>query len=195
MSWFSKVWETLKTNTTYRGKVREVLMSREASKINFTALGVTISGTIFPIIADDITGDKPTRAVVVQSSFQNGVAAQYHTDTNVMDVGLDPANSRFWKGSVIHEAVHAWIDRSKLTPTAVDNEAVAYIAESIYYRRVGMARSRIGNPIHLSARDIANTILSGGTPSNQSLQTLKSNIMANTNYSSLTATTVYAADG
>jgi hypothetical protein len=108
-----------------------------------------------------------------------------------MEVGLNASNSRIWKGFVIHEAVHAWIDKSKLSPLSVDNEAVSYIAQAIYYRRVGVARSRFSNPIYLQARDVGNTIINGQTPTATALQNLKNTILANPAYSSdMTATTV-----
>lgn len=176
-------------------RVRQVLMSREASNINFTALTVSISGTIFPIIANDMSGLSPTRFVTVSSAFSGGAAALYHPTTNTMEVGEDPARSRVWAGLVVHEAVHAWIDRSRLTPTGVDNEAVAYIAQAIYYRRVGLSRARTPNPIYLAARDIGNTFIRGGTPGDTALQNLKSLIQASSTYSHLTATFTYSADG
>jgi hypothetical protein len=190
MSFLSEFWEAIKTNAAYRGKVREVLMSREAANINFTALTIQIRGTIFPTIANDILGNNPTRYLVVQKSFANGTAAVYDTSTNVMEVGLNATNSRIWKGFVVHEAVHAWIDRNKLTPLEVDNEAVAYIAQAIYYRRVGVSRARFSNPIYLAARDVGNSIINGQTPSNQALTKLKTRILADPAYSHITATSV-----
>jgi len=190
MSFLSEFWEAIKTNAVYRGKVREVLMSREASNINFTAFTLQIRGTIFPAIANDILGNNPTRYLVVQKNFADGEAAAYTTSTNVMEIGLNSANSRIWKGFVIHETVHAWIDKSKLSPLEVDNEAVAYIAQGIYYRRVGVSRSRFSNPIYLAAWDLGNSFINGQPPSNQALTNLKNLILANPAYSHITATSV-----
>ncbi len=176
-------------------RVIDVLNSREAANINFTALGLTISGTIFPQIAQDMGGISPTRFVTVSQAFSGGAAALYHTDTNTMEVGTDPSSSRVWKGLVIHEAVHAWIDKSSLQPTAIDNEAVSYIAQAIYYRRVGLSRTRTPNPIYLAARDVGNVVLQGGTPSATLLQNLKTLISNSSTYSHLTATSVYTANG
>ncbi len=176
-------------------KVIDVLNSREASRINFTALGIAISGTIFPQVAQDMSGLSPSRFVTTSPAFTNGAAALYHPDTNTMEVGPDPVGSRVWKGLVVHEAVHAWIDKSSLQPTAVHNEAVAYIAQAIFYRRVGLSRSRTPNPIYLAARDIGNVILQGGTPAAAALQSLTTEIMASSTYSHLNATSVYTADG
>jgi hypothetical protein len=196
MSFFSEFWKQVKNNVTYRGKVREVLMSREASNINFTAFGIKISGIIFPTIANDITGDKPTRYVTVTKDVYEGAGAVYDRSTNTMEVGFDEVNSRIWKGYVVHEAVHAWIDRSKLRPLMVDNEAVSYIAQAIYYRRVGLSRSRLTNPVYLAARDIGNLLMKGLIPSDESLQKLRSSILARPAYSHLTATiTDTANDG
>ena len=190
MPFISDFIKRVRTKLTYRGKVRDVLMSREAANINFTVLGINIRGTIFPDIANDISGDKPTRWVVVRQGFDNGAAAVYDPKTNTMEIGTDAINSRIWKGYVIHEAVHAWIDKSKLKPLFVDNEAVAYIAQAIYYRRVGLSRSRIDHPVYLAARDIGNLLMKGRTPSDQSLQNLRTQILARPAYSHLTATTV-----
>lgn len=190
MSFFSDFLKKVKTNITYQGKVRDVLMSREAANINFTAFGINIRGTIFPDIANDFTGDKPTRSVVVKDSFDDGVAALYYKATNTMEVGLDAVNSRMWKGYVIHEAVHAWIDKSKLRPLRVENEAIAYIAQAVYYRRVGMSRSRFSSELYLTARDIGNLIINGQTPSDTLLTKLKNSILAHPAYGHLTATLV-----
>jgi hypothetical protein len=191
MGLFSKeFWQQVKNNNTYRGKVREVLMSREAANINFTAYGIQISGTIFPTVANDFTGEKPTRYVVVKKEVYGGAGAVYDRSTNTMEVEFDEINSRIWKGYVVHEAVHAWIDRNKLKPLMVDNEAVSYIAQAIYYRRVGLSRSRLDNPVYLAARDIGNLLIKGGTPSDTSLQNLRSQILARPAYSHLTAATV-----
>jgi hypothetical protein len=194
MSILSEFWKRLKTNLAYRAKVRDVLMSREAANINFTALGIKISGTIFPDIANDITGDKPTRSVVVRESFEGGAAALYDPATNTMEVGLDAVNSRIWKGIVIHEAVHAWIDKSKLRPLFVDNEAVAYIAQAIYYRRVGVGRSRFTTPSYLAARDVGNFIINGKAPPDAALVKLKNAILASPTYSHITPTTIHDAN-
>jgi hypothetical protein len=194
MSIFSEFWKRLKTNLTYRGKVREVLMSREAANINFTAFGINIRGTIFPDIANEFTGDKATRSIAVRDNFPAGVAALYHRDTNLMEVGLDAVNSRMWKGVVIHEAVHAWIDKNKLKPLVVENEAIAYIAQAIYYRRVGMGRRRFFSDIYLKARDIGNVIINGQAPPDALLTKLKTAILAHPAYSSLTTTMIDTAN-
>ena len=190
MSFLSDFWKAVKTNLTYQGKVRTVLMSREAANINFTAFGINIRGTIFPGIAEDFTGEKKTRTLVVREKFEEGVAALYYKATNTMEVGLDAVNSRMWKGYVIHEAVHAWIDKSKLRPLRVENEAIAYIAQAVYYRRVGMGRSRFSSDIYLTARDIGNAIISGQTPPAALLTKLKNAILASPTYGHLTATLV-----
>ena len=194
MPFISDFIKRVRTNLTYRGKVRDVLMSREAANINFTVLGINIRGTIFPDIANDISGDKPTRWVVVRQGFDNGAAAIYDPKTNTMEVGTDAINSRIWKGYVIHEAVHAWIDKSKLKPLFVDNEAVAYIAQAIYYRRVGVARSRFTTPAYLAARDVGNLIINGKNPPDALITRLKTAILSSPTYSHLTPTTVHEAN-
>jgi hypothetical protein len=183
----------VKTNTAYRGKVRNVLLSREAANINFTAFGVTIRGTIFADIAGDLNGDKATRSVVVNKDYNDGGAA-YYRETNTMEVGLDAVNSRIWKGYIIHEAVHAWIDKSRLRPLMVDNEALAYIAQAIYYRRVGVSRSRFSTPSYLSARNIGNYYINGQTPPGSLFTKLKTDILSSPTYSHLTLTTVDEAN-
>ena len=194
MPFISDFIKRVRTNLTYRGKVRDVLMSREAANINFTVLGINIRGTIFPDIANDISGDKPTRRVVVRQGFDNGAAATYNPKTNTMEVGTDAINSRIWKGYVIHEAVHAWIDKSKLKPLFVDNEAVAYIAQAIYYRRVGVARHRFTTPAYLAARDVGNLIINGQNPPTALITRLKTAILSSPTYSHLTPTMVHDAN-
>lgn len=189
MPFISSFLKRAQTNTAYRGKVRTVLLSREAANINFTALGITIRGTIFAGLAEEFNGDTPARKVRVNHDYDDGGAA-YYRETNTMEVGLDAVNSRIWKGYVVHEAVHAWIDKARLKPMMVDNEAVAYIAQAIYYRRVGVARSRFSTPHYLSARDIGNQIISGQTPPAALYTKLKTDILSSKTYQHLTLTTV-----
>src|SRR5215213_7473223 len=189
MPFISDFLKRAKTNVAYRGKVRDVLLSREAANINFTALGIIIRGTIFADIAGDLADDKATRHVRVNNDYNDGGAA-YYRETNTMEVGLDAVNSRMWKGYVVHEAVHAWIDKAKLKPMMVDNEAVAYIAQAIYYRRVGVSRSRFSTPSYLSARNVGNYFINGQTPPAVLFTKLKTDILASPTYSHLTLTTV-----
>jgi hypothetical protein len=182
-----------KTNSAYRGKVRSVLLSREAANINFTAFGVTIRGTIFADIAGDMVADKATRHVVVNKDYNDGGAA-YFRDTNTMEVGLDAVNSRIWKGYVVHEAVHAWIDKSRLRPLMVDNEALAYIAQAIFYRRVGVRSSRFSTASYLSARSVGNFYINGQTPPDNLLTKLKTDILSSPTYGHLTTATVDEAN-
>jgi hypothetical protein len=189
MPFISEFLKRANTNTAYRGKVRNVLLSREAANINFTALGITIRGTIFAEIAKDFGGESPARKVNVNKDYNDGGAA-YWRDTNTMEVGLDAVNSRIWRGYVVHEAVHAWIDRNRLRPMMVDNEAVAYIAQAIYYRRVGVARRRFSTPSYLSARDVGNYFINGQTPPVALIAKLKTDILSSDTYRHLTPTTV-----
>jgi len=189
MPFISDFFKRMKTNHAYRGKVRTVLLSREAANINFTALGITIRGTIFAEIGEEFGGASPSRHVVVDKKYDGGGAA-YWQGTNTMEIGHDAVNSRIWKGYVVHEAVHAWIDKAKLKPMMVDNEAVSYIAQAIYYRRVGVARSRFSTLSYLSARDIGNYIINGQSPPAGLLTKLKTDILSSDTYKHLTPTTV-----
>jgi hypothetical protein len=189
MPFISAFLDRMKTNTAYRGKVRTVLLSREAANINFTALGITIRGTVFAEIGEEFGSESRVRHVVVNGQYDEGGAA-YWQGTNTMEIGHDAVNSRIWKGYVVHEAVHAWIDKAKLKPMMVDNEAVSYIAQAIYYRRVGVARSRFSTPSYLSARDIGNYIINGQKPPDALLTKLKTDILSSDTYKHLTLTTV-----
>lgn len=189
MPFISDFLKRAATNTVHRGKVRNVLLSREAANINFTAYGITIRGTIFAEIAGDFNGDSPVRKVIVNKEYDDGGAA-YYRSKNTMEIGTDAVNSRIWKGEAVHEAVHAWIDKSKLRPLMVDNEAVAYIAQAIYYRRVGVARNRFTKPQFLSSRDIGNYFIKGATPPDALLTKLKTDILSRKIYEHLTLTTV-----
>ena len=189
MPFISEFLKRAAANTAYRGRVRTVLLSREAANINFTAFGITIRGTIFADLAEDFNGENPTRKVIVNKEYDDGGAAYYRAK-NTMEVGHDAVNSRIWKGEVIHEAVHAWIDKSKLRPLMVDNEAVAYIAQAIYYRRVGVARYRFTTPQFISARDVGNYFINGQKPPEALFTKLKTEILSRPAYSHLTMTTV-----
>jgi hypothetical protein len=198
MSLLSEFWKRLKTNFALRQKAIAVMQSREAKNINFTVFGFALKGTDFGVIASEIDAASPNRFVVHQPNLGTGVGAQYDNTTNTLEMGLDPSNSRTWKGAVIHESVHAIADKRKSTLPDVQEEAIAYIAEAIYFRRVGLSRSRINAPIHLAARDLGNLILQGKTPTITQLNKLTSLILADPVYSGigLTATsTLYSNDG
>ena len=173
----------------YKSKVIQILQSPQAMIINFTALGVTIHGSIFPTIAFDLQND--FRGVAVSSSFDNGAAALYHPQTNLIDLGIDD-NSIDWKGYVVHESVHAWIDRSRLSITSLNNEATAYIAHLLYLRQFG--KVFIGG-IYGAAYKIANDIANGKTPSGNDLAILKMRIINNPTYSHLDVGTMAFIDG
>lgn len=175
----------------YKKKVMRVLFSREVYNINFKAYGVTIHGGIFPKIAYDIANEK--RFVKINSSFDpGGAAARYYPDQNMLDIP-DDDNSVHWKGYVIHEAVHAWVDRSKLNILAVHDEGLAYIAHTLYLRQHNLVAFESGH--YQTAAKIATDISQGKTPDIKDLSLLAIRIINRPVYFHLTPDSKYNADG
>lgn len=179
----------LLSSEEYKLKVMKVLFSSEARKINFTALGVNINGGIFPKIAYDLANEN--RYVFLSSSFDDGAAALYHPHSNLINVGKDD-NSVSWKGYVIHEAVHAWIDRSEMDIFTLNDEAVAYIGQALYLRQFGHIAT---DGIYGTAAKIAGDISSGKNPGKGDLAILKMRIINNPAYSHLDVETKSYTNG
>lgn len=181
-----------------KAKAIQILNSKEASEINFTMFGVTISGTIFPIIARDLQEEHPTflaRKVEI-GVMAKGVAAVYSsTDNTLYFSRTDYLDGRLFATSVIHEAVHAWVDRILAGYLTVwENEALAYVSHHIYARKVHLGLRRFISTNHRPAWVIADQILRGLPPSEKTVRWLVSTIRANEGLSEF-GTRYTVADG
>ncbi len=173
---------------------KQILMSNEAAQINFVLYSIPFCGIYFSEIASGlevdffVTEDKTLLA--------RGVGGEYLCGTNVFQIP-PRTNSREWNATIIHEAVHAWFDKSKISIPAYQEESIAYIAEAIYKRKTGFSRNRIKSPIHLKAWSVANSILRKQMPDNLELELLKIDILCSRTYKSvgMKETSVYKNDG
>lgn len=62
--------------------------------------------------------------------------AEYHHNTNAMYLGFQTAASAFLKSVVVHEATHAVLDQRGRPQTVLQAEALAFIAQCVYYRQL-----------------------------------------------------------
>jgi hypothetical protein len=133
-----------------RDRVLSLLWSDAARRIDFELDGISIDGQAFRWVA---------HAVVTKQLNNKGIgfrfghvdpsaSAQYDPDENLFDFpdtnyGLTP----FQRRSIIHEAVHAWLDlripevqtdrdavlRALRMKPAVMDEAAAFVADSLFH--------------------------------------------------------------
>lgn len=170
--------------------ILDVLSSPEVLSINFSAYGTSIKGSDFyETFVEMVFG---TRNVTVSPEFSNGAAATYHPDTNVIKVGLKSGIQFLWESYVVHEVVHAIIDRKKLQIPALENEALAYIAQMIYLQKLN--RVQFSDAIYMTAARLAGLIANGSSPSTVDLEVFKAKILINPAYFGRTPS-IYLADG
>lgn len=151
-----------------RDRVLELLRGREAQRIRFRfpngSTPFTISAHSFARVARAI--ERGRVRVRVVTTFGAGVAAEYHTDTN--EIHTPPVLGRTDAGLVLHECTHAFFDLARVSITALDDEAAAYVVDALYFRMTGLARPRWNAVLHAAAGTVADGLLrhyaAGDTP-------------------------------
>lgn len=178
-------------------KIIEVLEHPLTLQISFAAYGVTINAKTFLEVANDLkagftetnppTAQLDTYQKINRYKRKKGVIpphinlivlknpagskwGEYGPSINLFRFNLSNSpNSQVWAVTVIHEAVHAWVDIKMMGGVEwLKNEAIAYIAEHIFGIYTGItfaiqvdAEKR---DIHTTARLIARAIAIGKIP-------------------------------
>lgn len=155
-----------------RERILQILRSEAASRIRFTfpsALTghtVTIGPGTFTFVARAIESGRIH--VQVTNHLPAGTGAQYFpTADPTNNPPVPSANTiltpqvlgRELEGRAIHECVHAAYDLLRTDITALDDEASAYLVQTLYYRMTGIAQPRWDTRIRSMAVNVANLLL------------------------------------
>lgn len=161
---------------------------------------VTVNSTTFQRVATAIRGGQIT--LVITNSFPAGVGAEYLPTTYASRPGIAantmrvrPQISRLYTAGLLHEAVHASFDLVRSAGVnALNQEAAAYIAEYIYYRRTGVAARRVADGIRNAARPIAEAVIRGQAITGAQITALTAAISGHPVYTNIPAGS-YPNDG
>lgn len=175
--------------------VMNTLMGGHARSVNFTLGGVTVRSSMFQHVALAIGKGKigviyvPSMAGEAEYYSGNKAVLGWNPADwrapNTMMLGFtsntDPRNSAL----VIHEAVHAGFDMEKRSMNLMTSEAVAYVAQAMYFFRVwGWNYNLDSDPILGPATKIAKALNKKLTPNSADVIDLRDAILADPHYSS-----------
>lgn len=162
---------------TLEESVLRILQSPEAARVKFDLLGVEVNVREYRRIADKILEGTIT-VELDESVGRVGAAAQYSAERNVFRMGSHRFGAREWQSMVVHEATHAIVDVNKISITKIDDEVVAHVAHTLYLRRVGFSFKSHGftNKTWFVARDVADSILRNGSPSQKLVEKLQETV-------------------
>jgi len=136
-----------------KDNVKKVLNDEYAAKINFHFGGLHISGDGLGDVAYAI--EKGDIKVVEDPGLPKEIRGRYNPITDTMAFRKAKFGDEVFDATVVHEAVHAFIDMTKATQTRrLADEAAAFLAEAIYlYRRVGDLRFKHNVNVRLQSGD------------------------------------------
>jgi len=151
---------------------------RCVSEVSFTLDGITIYASDFADVADQVQlGNIGVQYVPGQSK------AYYNWKQNRFELGCPVPLMLEQEALIVHEGVHAAFDMRKLHIPVKQNEAVAYVAQSLYVlKRAGLdagplSSGRLGTAMEDKlleiAWGIATSIDSGGEPLEEDVDNLK----------------------
>ncbi|MBL8231460.1 MAG: hypothetical protein JNL98_23395, partial [Bryobacterales bacterium] len=175
--------------------VMNTLRGGHAKSVNFTLGGVTVRSSMFLDVALAIGKGKigviyvPSMAGEAEYYSGNKAVLGWNPADwrapNTLMLGFtsntDPRNSAL----VIHEAVHAGFDMEKRPMNHMTSEAVAYVAQAMYFLRVwGWNYSLKSDPILGPATSIAKALNGQTAPSAADVTSLRDAILADPHYSS-----------
>src|SRR5512141_3165988 len=167
-----------------------ILRDRDTARIRFTytsgQLTTTINADTFHRVAAGLASGH--FHVVEGGRTGNMIAYSAWADSSTGDaantfyLGDNQRSSRDFNALVVHEAVHAFFDLTRLSIPWADNEAIAYIAQGFYLRNSGYPDSRIelGQP-YRTGYLIAGTIANGVDASSM-MADLRQNLLNDTRY-------------
>lgn len=167
------ITENAKLKAAFTGEVIKVLYSPEVRSIKFTLFGMSIDGSDFASIANNIIFGFFLRKYfpinccqsfieIAAVSGMNNASGGYASKYNILAMRSNEyLKSRMFGVITVHESVHAWADMKRLsTKLYYEIESMAYIAEHIYGRKVGLPWSRHSKKtMYYLARKTANQII------------------------------------
>lgn len=191
---------------TTRNKVLRILRGSAANRVNFifsatTGINVVVNSTTYRRVADAIESGRIS--LREDRSLTDGMAeylSTNRTDSNGHRISgvlkVPPIRGRVQEGFLIHEATHASFD---LTHTnhlpVIDEEAACYIAEALFFRRVGLDRRRYRTEAWPGAIQVARSILRSRSINTSALNSLRAAIASDPTYNHNGAPGCYVSDG
>lgn len=147
--------------------VCETLSSGHVQNLNFTLGSVTVSGKMLTDVCWQVFLGK---IGVVYCPWLTDHAEYYGANTNspltwnyqnwrvknAFHVGFSAATDPRYQSLIVHEAVHAGFDMWKVPMNQMTGEAVAYVAQALYFMR--SRQNALGGPILGAATNIAKQI-------------------------------------
>lgn len=148
-----------------RQQVLNILRGTYASRVRFSlAFGgrtLAVNRSTFERVASAIENGG-VNLNITTTMTTSGAGAEYNSATNTLSV--PPIHGRIQEAYLIHESVHASLDLTRSTGLKVPlDEAACYIAEVLFYRRTGLARSRVNEVLRNATNPVVDSILRNGT--------------------------------
>jgi hypothetical protein len=153
-----------------RDQILALLRGPEAARIRFSFPGaggtVTIGPGTFRRVATAIAANRVH--VQISNTMPAGVGAQYFATASPSNNPPVPlANTiltpkiigRSDLGLALHECVHAAYDLQRTGLSALDDEASAYLVQTLYYRMAGLAAPQWMTTIKGAALQVVNGLL------------------------------------
>lgn len=191
---------------TTRERVLRVLRGSAADRTRFSFTDsngrtVRVSGATYRRVAGAIESG---RIVLVEDPTLTGGAAVYNpanrTRANGMRVSgtlrVPRIRGRVQQGFLIHEATHASFDMTHTNGLPVmDEEASCYIAEALFYRRMGLDRRRYRSNAWGEAVQVVNSLLRNGSINTTALNNLRNAVATHPVYAGHGTTGCYTSNG
>lgn len=188
-----------------RERIINFLSTGTSQRISFsfvssTGVTVTVNNTTFQRVANAIHSGRVN--LVETTTFAAGVGAEYLAQGDparslpANTLRVPPQIGRLDEGGLIHESVHASFDLTLSGGVnASEEEATAYIAEYVYYRRTGLSPRRIvRDSITRAAQPIANAVVNHQPITAAQINALAKAITGHPTYTSM-PTGPYQQDG
>lgn len=201
------------SNIRSAAAVLQVLTEGASRRIAFsftttTGITVTVDGTTFDRVAAAIRA--ATIQLVITEDFPDGIAAEYVSSgltptpragtaapVTINTLRTRPLFGRIQEATLLHESIHASFDLTSTTNLpAIEEEAACYICDFVYFRRTGLAPSRMdAEAFSQTARPIAEAVIGGRAISAALMTNLVTAIAADPTYAPIGATAGYQHDG
>jgi len=113
-------------------KTRQAVMDtlKSMSFTSFVMDGLPLSAADFTKVAESVG----KRHIDVVYDPTQGDNAEYRHNGNTMLIGFQAASSTFRKSVIVHEAAHAVLDQRAKPQLVLVAEALAFVAQCVYYR-------------------------------------------------------------
>jgi hypothetical protein len=162
-----------------RDEIIAILTSEAAGRISFslstdTTPLITVNSSTFLRVAELVRSGRVGVATLGDDEPAERVGSyDQMTDTLYHRRGL---GRRFYRGTIIHEAVHISFDATRAVVSFIDNETAAWIAMAVYFRRTGLPLARWRDAEIAAAA--ADSIIANGAPTAAQIQSIRRFLLA-----------------